>query len=361
MMDKTTKHNQNTRQLFLNNVLVGGGAPVTVQSMTTTRTHDVEATILQINQLAMAGCDVIRVACPTNKDALALSDIVKGSSIPVIADIHFQSKYVYQAIESGCAGVRVNPGNIKNLDVELPKIVMMATDYKTPLRIGVNAGSLDAEILQKYNGVTSADALVEAALKEANQFEKLGFYDFAISLKHHDPMIVVEAYEKLSTHGNWPLHLGVTEAGADLQGIVKSTTAFAILLAKGIGDTIRVSLSNDPIEEVKTGLEILYSLGLRERKLEIISCPTCGRKEADVIKLVQNVKRVFENDEILVNKKLKVAIMGCIVNGPGEAREADIGVAGGRDKGQIFIKGNVVKTVPSANIVEELYKAALAL
>jgi (E)-4-hydroxy-3-methylbut-2-enyl-diphosphate synthase len=326
--------------------------------MTTTRTWDIDATVGQINQLHIAGCDIIRVACPTNKDAKALQKIVELSPIPVIADIHFQPTFVYQALQAGCPGVRVNPGNIKNLKAELPRIVAMAKDTRTSMRIGVNAGSLAPDLLEKYNYKVTPEAIVEAALREAREFEKLYFYDFAISVKHHDPLTTVEAYQLLSQKGDWPFHLGVTEAGPALQGTVKSAVAFGILLKQGIGDTIRVSLSADPIEEVKVGLEILYALRLRERRLEIISCPTCGRKEADVISLAAKVEDIFMHDPELKNKKLKVAVMGCIVNGPGEAREADLGVAGGRGKGEIFIKGKSVKTVEESQIISELVSIA---
>lgn len=350
-----------TREVFLNNVGVGGNHPITVQSMTTTRTYDIDATVSQIRQLAAAGCDIIRVACPTQKDAAALNKIVDQSPLPVIADIHFQPNYVYKAIEAGCAGVRVNPGNIRNLNTELPKIVSSAKMHKTSMRIGVNAGSLDPSILSKYNNEVTPEAIVESALSEANEFEKLGFNDFAISVKHHDPLITIDAYRLLSQKGDWPLHLGVTEAGPLIQGTVKSCIAFGSLLSNGIGDTIRVSLSDNPIEEVKVGLEILYSLGIRQRKLEIISCPTCGRKEADVIELSKAVENLFTTHEIIKQKKIKVAVMGCIVNGPGEARDADLGVAGGVDRSQIFIKGEVVKTVDNETILEELTNIAISL
>ncbi|GHT81744.1 4-hydroxy-3-methylbut-2-en-1-yl diphosphate synthase (flavodoxin) 1 [Actinomycetota bacterium] len=347
------------RQLDVGGVLVGGGAPVSVQSMTTTRTWDVDATIEQIEQLADAGCDIIRIACPTNKDADALKAVVAGSPIPVITDIHFQAQYVFKSIEAGAAAVRINPGNIRKLGDKLPEIVAAAKLNSTPLRIGVNAGSLDQEILEKYQMKATPEALVESALKEAAEFEKLGFYDFAISVKHHDPQTTINAYQLLSQAIDAPLHLGVTEAGPKFQGSIKSAVTFGVLLNQGIGDTIRVSLSDDPIEEVKVGLEILYSSGLRDRQFEIISCPTCGRKEADVIrlaKIVEDALALRYKDRKTVRKGLKVAVMGCIVNGPGEAREADIGVAGGANKGQIFRKGEVIATVPAQDIASELIR-----
>jgi (E)-4-hydroxy-3-methylbut-2-enyl-diphosphate synthase len=345
---------KSTRQLKVGSVLVGGGAPVSVQSMCTTRTYDVEATLGQIRALAVAGCDIVRVACPGTADADALGAIADRSPIPVIADIHFQPLYIFKAIEAGLAAVRVNPGNIRKLDDKLSEIVVAAKQNSTPLRIGINAGSLDGEILEKYQGEATAQALVEAALKEARLFEREGFEDFAISVKHHDPVVTIKAYELLSEKIDCPLHLGVTEAGPKFQGTIKSATAFGALLAQGIGDTIRVSLSDDPLEEVKVGREILMSLGLLERKLEIISCPTCGRVETDVIKLVGEVERALERYKDADIPPLKVAVMGCIVNGPGEARVADIGVAGGAGKGQIFIKGQPLKTVEQEQIIPTL-------
>jgi (E)-4-hydroxy-3-methylbut-2-enyl-diphosphate synthase len=324
--------------------------------MTTTRTHNVSATLEQIRELALAGCDIIRIACPTQKDAAALPEIVQGSPIPVVTDIHFQSAYVFKSFEAGVAAVRVNPGNIASLSSDLPRICFEAKERGIPMRIGINAGSLDSEILAKYEGFATADALVEAALQEVRQFESNGFYDFAISVKHHDPLVMIEAYEKLSGMGDWPLHLGVTEAGPEFQGTIKSATAFGVLLHQGIGDTIRVSLSADPVQEVRVGLEILRSLGLKRRELEIISCPTCGRVEADVIELTKRVEAALEGRKELKKRALRVAVMGCVVNGPGEARAADIGVAGGRDKGIIFVKGEVVETVAKEEIIPTLLR-----
>jgi (E)-4-hydroxy-3-methylbut-2-enyl-diphosphate synthase len=347
---------------------VGGDSPISVQSMTTTRTWDVDATLSQIRQLALAGCDIIRIACPTNKDADALADIVKESPIPVITDIHFQASYVFKSIEAGVQGIRINPGNINKLGEGLSEIVSSAKGSGVPLRIGVNAGSLDSTILARHEGVATPEALVESALQEAAAFEREGFYDFAISVKHHDPLTTIRAYELLSEKIDCPLHLGVTEAGPAFQGTIKSATTFGALLRQGIGDTIRVSLSANPVEEVKVGLEILRSLGLRQRDFEIISCPTCGRKEADVIQLagvVENALTKTTSDGISLAEKvkgsgIKVAVMGCIVNGPGEARDADIGVAGGRQNGvevgQIFKKGEVVATIPAAEISDYLLR-----
>lgn len=338
-----------TRKVKLGNLWVGGDAPITVQSMTTTLTSDVGATLRQIAELTAAGCDIIRVAVPSQDDADALPAIAAKSPIPVIADIHFQPKYVFAAIEAGCAGVRVNPGNIKKFDDQIAQIADSAHRHGTSLRIGVNAGSLDARLRDRYE-IDPAGALVESALQEAKLFEDVGFYDFAISVKHHDPVIMVEAYRKLSAACDYPLHLGVTEAGPAFQGTIKSALAFGALLADGIGDTIRVSLSEPPVEEVKVGTKILEMLNLRPRKFEIVSCPSCGRAQVNVYELA---KRVSEGlDEISV--PIRVAVMGCVVNGPGEAREADLGVASGNGKGQIFVKGKVVKTVPEDEIVATL-------
>ncbi|MFP7695934.1 flavodoxin-dependent (E)-4-hydroxy-3-methylbut-2-enyl-diphosphate synthase [Trueperella sp. LYQ143] len=341
-----------TRQITVGDVRVGGDAPVSVQSMTTTKTHDIGATLQQIAELTAAGCDIVRVACPTDKDAEALAVIAQQSNIPVVADIHFQPRYVFAAIEAGC-GVRVNPGNIKKFDDRIPEIAAAANANGTAMRIGINAGSLDPRLLQKY-GKATPEALVESAVNEARLFEDAGFYDFAISVKHHDPVVMVRAYQLLSEAGDWPLHLGVTEAGPQFQGTVKSAVAFGALLAQGIGDTIRVSLSAPPVEEVKVGEEILRSLGLREKKLEIVSCPSCGRAQVDVYTLANEVSEGL-ND---ITFPLRVAVMGCVVNGPGEAREADLGVASGNGKGQIFVRGTVVDTVPEDEIVPTLIARA---
>ena len=331
----------------------GGGAPVSGQSMTKTKTVDGGATLQQIAELTAAGCDIVRVAVPNQEDADALPQIVKKSPIPVIADIHFQSKYVFEAIDAGCAAVRVNPGNIRKFDEVGPQICKAATDAGISLRIGVNAGSLDKELYAKYGGPTP-EALVASALKEAHMFEDVGFHDFKISVKHHDPVTMVETYRLLASKGDWPLHLGVTEAGPAWQGTIKSCVAFGALLAEGIGDTIRVSLSAPPVEEVKVGCKILEYLGLRPRKFDIISCPSCGRAQVDVIHLANEVTEGLKG----ITAPIRVAVMGCIVNGPGEAREADLGVASGNGKGRIFIKGEVVETVPEDQIVETLLKYA---
>ena len=345
-----------TRKIKVGSVYVGGDAPVSVQSMCTTPTTDINATLQQIAELTATGCDIVRVACPSQDDADALPAIAKKSQIPVIADIHFQPKYVFAAIDAGCAAVRVNPGNIRKFDDQVKAIADAAKAAGCSIRIGVNAGSLDPRLMEKY-GKATPEALVESAVWEASLFEEHDFHDFKISVKHNDPVIMVRAYELLSERGDWPLHLGVTEAGPAFQGTIKSATAFGALLSKGIGDTIRVSLSAPPVEEVKVGIQILQSLNLRPRRLEIVSCPSCGRAQVDVYKLAEEVTAGLEGMTV----PLRVAVMGCVVNGPGEAREADLGVASGNGKGQIFVRGQVVKTVPESQIVETLIEEALRI
>ncbi|MFD5159103.1 flavodoxin-dependent (E)-4-hydroxy-3-methylbut-2-enyl-diphosphate synthase [Streptomyces hawaiiensis] len=345
-----------SRQIQVGSVAVGGDAPVSVQSMTTTRTSDIGATLQQIAELTASGCQIVRVACPTQDDADALATIARKSQLPVIADIHFQPKYVFAAIEAGCAAVRVNPGNIKQFDDKVKEIAKAARDHGTPIRIGVNAGSLDRRLLQKY-GKATPEALVESALWEASLFEEHDFRDIKISVKHNDPVVMIEAYKQLAAQCDYPLHLGVTEAGPAFQGTIKSAVAFGALLSQGIGDTIRVSLSAPPVEEVKVGNQILESLNLKQRGLEIVSCPSCGRAQVDVYKLAEEVTAGLTGMEV----PLRVAVMGCVVNGPGEAREADLGVASGNGKGQIFVKGEVIKTVPESKIVETLIEEAMKL
>jgi (E)-4-hydroxy-3-methylbut-2-enyl-diphosphate synthase len=347
---------RHSRQIMVGSVPVGGDAPVSVQSMTTTVTADVNATLQQIAELTASGCQIVRVAVPSQDDADALPIIARKSQIPVIADIHFQPKYVFAAIEAGCAAVRVNPGNIKKFDDKVGEIAKAAADHGVPIRIGVNAGSLDPRLLQKY-GKATPEALVESALWECSLFEEHGFRDIKISVKHNDPVVMINAYRLLAAKCDYPLHLGVTEAGPAFQGTIKSAVAFGALLAEGIGDTIRVSLSAPPVEEVKVGNQILESLGLRERGLEIVSCPSCGRAQVDVYTLAEQVQAGLEGLKV----PLRVAVMGCVVNGPGEAREADLGVASGNGKGQIFVKGEVIKTVPESQIVETLIEEALRL
>ncbi|MCI4676422.1 flavodoxin-dependent (E)-4-hydroxy-3-methylbut-2-enyl-diphosphate synthase [Candidatus Mycolicibacterium alkanivorans] len=345
-----------TRQLMVRDVGVGSDYPISVQSMCTTKTHDVNATLQQIAQLTAAGCDIVRVACPRQEDADALAEIAKHSNIPVIADIHFQPKYIFAAIDAGCAAVRVNPGNIKEFDGRVAEVAKAAGAAGIPIRIGVNAGSLDNRFMDKY-GKATPEALVESALWEASLFEEHGFGNIKISVKHNDPVVMVAAYEMLAEKCDYPLHLGVTEAGPAFQGTIKSAVAFGALLSRGIGDTIRVSLSAPPVEEVKVGTQILESLNLRPRGLEIVSCPSCGRAQVDVYTLANEVSAGLDGLDV----PLRVAVMGCVVNGPGEAREADLGVASGNGKGQIFVKGEVIKTVPEALIVETLIEEAMRL
>ena len=346
-----------SRQIVLRHdkhpVLVGGGAPVSVQSMATTLTADINSTLQQIAELTATGCQIVRVAVPSQDDADALPIIAKKSSIPVVADIHFQPKYVFAAIDAGVAGVRVNPGNIKQFDDKVKEIAKAAGDAGIPIRIGVNAGSLDKRLLEKY-GKATPEALVESALWECSLFEEHGFQDIKISVKHHDPVVMVQAYRLLASKCDYPLHLGVTEAGPTFQGTIKSSVAFGALLSQGIGDTIRVSLSAPPAEEVKVGIQILESLNLRQRSLEIVSCPSCGRAQVDVYTLAEQVTEGLKGFTV----PLRVAVMGCVVNGPGEAREADLGVASGNGKGQIFVKGEVIKTVPESEIVATLLEEA---
>jgi (E)-4-hydroxy-3-methylbut-2-enyl-diphosphate synthase len=344
-----------SRQVLVGGVPVGGDAPISVQSMTTTCTSNVDETLRQIAELTAAGCQIVRVAVPSQDDADALPQIAGRSKIPVIADIHFQPKYVFAAIDAGCAAVRVNPGNIRQFDDKVREIAQAASAAGVPIRIGVNAGSLDKRLLAKY-GKATPEALVESALWECSLFEEHGFQDIKISVKHHDPVVMIAAYRKLAERCDYPLHLGVTEAGPRFQGTIKSSVAFGVLLAAGIGDTIRVSLSAPPVEEVKVGSQILESLGLRPRQLEIVSCPSCGRAQVDVYKLADEVTAAFEGFPV----PLRVAVMGCVVNGPGEAREADLGVSSGNGKGQIFVRGEVIRTVPEHKIVETLIEEALA-
>ncbi len=345
-----------TRQMNVGGVWVGSDHPVSVQSMCTTKTADVNATLQQIAELTASGCQIVRVAVPDTDDAEALAQIARHSQIPVIADIHFQPKYVFAAIDAGCAAVRVNPGNIRKFDDQVGAIARAAKDAGIGIRIGVNAGSLDKRLLEKY-GRATPEALVESALWECSLFEEHDYRDIKISVKHNDPVIMVRAYELLAEQCDYPLHLGVTEAGPAFQGTIKSAVAFGALLSKGIGDTIRVSLSAPPVEEVKVGLQILESLNLRERGLEIVSCPSCGRAQVDVYRLANEVTAGLEGMDV----PLRVAVMGCVVNGPGEAREADLGVASGNGKGQIFVKGEVIRTVPEADIVETLIEEAMKL
>jgi (E)-4-hydroxy-3-methylbut-2-enyl-diphosphate synthase len=347
-------HRRKTRQIKIGDVTVGGDAPVRVQSMTTTKTADVDATLQQIASLVAAGVDVVRVAVPHWEDADALRAIAAKSTVPVVADIHFQWKYAIAALEAGIQGLRINPGNIKYQD----KVRLIARESKArgvPIRIGVNAGSLEKELLERH-GSPTPEALVESALSEARILEDEDFFDIKISVKHSNPRVMIEAYRMLAEKCDYPLHLGVTEAGPMPMGVVKSSVGIGALLAEGIGDTIRVSLTDDPVEEVKVGIQILQALGLRRRGLDLVACPSCGRAEVDVLGLTKQVHEALEREGLKV--PIRVAVMGCVVNGPGEAREADLGIAAGKGQGFLVVKGEVVDKIPEERFVERLIEEA---
>ncbi|HEX6008631.1 MAG TPA: flavodoxin-dependent (E)-4-hydroxy-3-methylbut-2-enyl-diphosphate synthase [Actinomycetota bacterium] len=343
-----------SRQISIGAVTIGGDAPVRVQSMTTTKTAEVDATLQQIASLVAAGVDIVRVAVPHWEDANALRAIAAKSTVPVVADIHFQWKYAMAALEAGIQGLRINPGNIKYQD----KVRLIAREAKArgvPIRIGVNAGSLEKEILERH-GSPTADALVESALAEARILEDEDFFDIKISVKHSNPRVMIEAYRSLAESCDYPLHLGVTEAGPMPSGAVKSAVGIGALLAEGIGDTIRVSLTDDPVEEVKVGIQILQSLGLRRRGLDLVACPSCGRAEVDVLGLTKQVNEALEREGMKV--PIRVAVMGCVVNGPGEAREADLGIAAGKGQGFLVVRGEVVDKIPEDRFVDRLLEEA---
>ncbi|MBY5162843.1 flavodoxin-dependent (E)-4-hydroxy-3-methylbut-2-enyl-diphosphate synthase [Salsipaludibacter albus] len=338
-----------TRQITVGPVGVGSESPITVQTMTVTPTHEVDTTLQAIAMVQAAGADLVRIAVPRREDADALADIAAHSQIPVIADIHFQWKYAVAAIEAGCAGVRINPGNIKKHD-KVKLIGDMAGERGIAIRIGVNGGSLEDEILAEFGGPTP-EAMVESALREVRLLEDVDFYNTKISVKHSDPWVMIQTYRLLAERCDYPFHLGVTEAGPKYSGSVKSAIGIGTLLAEGIGDTIRVSLSADPVEEIKAGMMMLESLHLRERGLDVVSCPSCGRAQVDVWKLAEDVQKGLDGK---IDVPLRVAVMGCVVNGPGEAREADLGVAAGNGKGQIIKKGETIATVTEEDIVETI-------
>lgn len=339
-----------TRPVFIGKVQVGGGAPVSVQSMTKTDTRDAVATIEQIKQLALDGCEIIRVAVPDREAAAALPAILKEASIPLVADIHFDHRLALEAIKAGVAGLRINPGNIGGKD-KVEEVVKAASEMGVSIRIGVNAGSLEKEVVERYGGIT-AGAMAESALRHIDILEKLNFCDIKISLKSSNVPLMVDAYRLLSAQVDYPFHIGVTEAGTLRSGTVKSAVGIGILLNEGIGDTIRVSLTGNPGHEVRVGYEILKALGLRRRGVELISCPTCGRTRIDLIRIAGEVEERLQS----LDRPLKVAVMGCVVNGPGEAREADVGIAGGKGTGLIFRKGEIVRKVPEDRLVDELLK-----
>src|SRR5881296_3094169 len=343
-----------SRQVRVGPVTVGGDAPVSVQSMTTTKTADINATLQQIASLVATGVDIVRVAVPHWEDAEALAAIAAKSTVPVVADIHFQWKYAIAALEAGIQGLRINPGNIRYED----KVRLIAREARArgvPIRIGVNAGSLEKDLLARY-GSPTAEALVESALEEARILEDEDFFDIKISVKHSSPGVMIEAYRMLAEKCDYPLHLGVTEAGPLPAGGVKSAVGIGTLLAEGIGDTIRVSLTDDPVEEVKVGNAILQSLGLRTRGLDLVACPSCGRAEVDVLGLTKQVNEALEKEGL--KAPIRVAVMGCVVNGPGEAREADLGIAAGKGQGFLIVKGEVKVKVPEGRFVEVLLEEA---
>lgn len=343
-------HRSQTRPVRVGNLIIGGSNELFVQSMTTTKTHDVEATVNEIKRLEEAGVQLVRVACPDKRAAEALGEIKKQINIPLVVDIHFDHRLALIAIEQGVDKIRINPGNIGSRE-KVEEVVTAAKAKGIPIRIGVNAGSLERHILEKY-GYPTADGMVESALHHIKILEELDFRDIIVSLKASDVNLAVEAYKKAAAAFNYPLHLGITESGTKFAGTVKSSAGLGALLSAGIGNTLRVSLSADPVEEVKVGRELLKVFGLSSDAATLISCPTCGRIEIDLISIANEVEEYIEK----IRAPLKVAVLGCAVNGPGEAREADIGIAGGRDEGLLFMKGEIVRKVPEATMVEELKK-----
>jgi len=351
-----TINRRESRLLHVGEVPVGGGSPITVQSMTTTKTADVDGTLAQVYALSGGGADIVRITCNDVEAAKALAEIVPRSPVPIIADIHFQHRLALAAIEAGVAGLRLNPGNIRK-EAHIKTVARAAGDAGIPIRVGVNAGSLDKDLLEKY-GSPVPRALVDSARKEIKYLEDVEFHEIKISVKHSDVPSMVEAYRLLAAEVEYPLHLGVTEAGPPPSGLIKSVAGISTLLLEGIGDTIRFSLTADPVEEAKAGRKLLEILGLRERKgLDLIACPSCGRAEVDVIEVVRQAEAVLEAEGL----PIQVAVMGCVVNGPGEAREADIGIAAGRNKGHLFIKGQVVRVVKEAEMVDALLDEARKL
>ncbi len=345
-----------TRQLHVGKVPVGGLSPISVQSMTTTKTADVDGTLAQVYALAGAGADIVRITCNEVEAAQGLAEIVPRSPVPIIADIHYQYRLALAALEAGVQGLRLNPGNIRKED-QIKTVAREAGDRGVPIRVGVNAGSLDKDLLAKY-GSAVPEALVESAKIEIRYLEEVGFEDIKISVKHSHVPSMVASYRLLADEVDYPLHLGVTEAGPPPAGLIKGVAGIGTLLNEGIGDTIRFSLTADPVEEAKAGRQLLEFLGLRERKgLDLIACPSCGRAEVDVIDVATRAQEALE----AANLPIQVAVMGCVVNGPGEAREADIGIAAGRGKGHLFIKGQVVRVVPEAEMVEALLDEATKL
>ncbi len=339
-----------TRQIHIGKVAIGGGAPISVQSMTNTKTTDTKATVEQINALQAAGCDIVRLAVPDMDAALNLGNIIKKVNVPLVADIHFDYRLALEAINQGISALRLNPGNIGGED-RVKAVVSEAKRHNIPIRIGVNAGSLDKKLLAKHGGVT-AEALVESAMEHVRILEAQDFTDMKISLKAHDVPLTIEAYQLMSETVDYPLHLGITEAGTARSGMIKSAVGIGALLSQGIGDTFRISLTGDPVVEVKVANEILKSLGMREYGPTLISCPTCGRTSIDLAGIAEEVEKRLEN----VKKPISVAVMGCVVNGPGEAKGADVGIAGGNGEGLVFRKGEIIRKVKETELVEELFK-----
>ena len=339
-----------TRQIHIGGVAIGGGAPISVQSMTNTKTTDTEATVQQIKALTAAGCDIVRLAVPDMAAAENLGNIIKEVKVPLVADIHFDYKLALEAISQGISGLRLNPGNIGG-EEKVRAVVQEAKAHGIPIRIGVNAGSLDKKILEKHGGVTP-EGLVESALQHVRILEQQGFYDMKISLKAHDVPMTLAAYRLMSEKVDYPLHLGITEAGTPNTGIIKSAVGIGSLLAEGIGDTFRISLTGDPVVEVKVANEILKALGLKEYGPTLVACPTCGRTSIDLPAIAAQVEKKLEG----ITEPIEVAVMGCVVNGPGEARGADVGIAGGKGEGLVFRKGEIVRKVPESELVTELFK-----
>ena len=338
-----------TRTVRIGDVAIGGDNPIRIQSMCNTKTENVEATVAQIRALAAAGCEIIRVAVPSEAAASALKDIRRQIKLPLVADIHFDYRLALAAMENGADKIRINPGNIGE-DWKLREVVNAAKERNIPIRVGVNSGSLEKEILKKYGGVT-AEGIVESALEKVRRIEELDYENLVISIKSSDVLMCIKAHELLADKTDYPLHIGITEAGTLLRGTVKSAVGLGVILYEGIGDTIRVSLTGDPLEEIKAAREILKSLGLRKGGVEVVSCPTCGRTEIDLIGLANQVEGLVERYSDL---DVRVAVMGCVVNGPGEAREADFGVAGGKGAGVLIRKGEVIRTMPESELLPAL-------
>lgn len=338
----------NTKEIHIGNKVIGGGNPILIQSMTNTKTDDVESTVEQINKLSKAGCDIIRCAVPNMEAAKALSDIKKRIGIPLVADIHFDYRLALAAIENGADKIRINPGNIGSTD-RIKAVVDAAKEKNIPIRVGVNSGSLEKEIVEKNGGVT-AEGIVESAIDKVRIIENLGYDNLVVSIKSSDVLMCVKAHELISKEINYPLHVGITESGTIISGNIKSSIGLGLILNQGIGDTIRVSLTGDPLEEIKSAKLILRTLGLRKGGIEVVSCPTCGRTQIDLISLANQVENMVAD----IPLNIKVAVMGCVVNGPGEAKEADIGIAGGINEGLIIKKGEVIKKVPEDQLINEL-------